>query len=65
MFKRDFSRNSFKKTEFKTQFLDNVSSENLLNTANRLVHYGWKKEAIPITQLEKSLIARFFDAIFN
>ena len=50
---------------YEMEFLENVSNENILNTANRLVHYGWKKEAIPVTQFEKSLIARFFDAIFG
>ena len=36
-----------------------------MRTANRLVHFGWKTEAIPITQSKKSLIARFFDTIFG
>ena len=42
-----------------------LSDENILFTANRLVHFGWKKEAIPITRTKKSLIARFFNAIFG
>ena len=27
----------------------------------KLVHFGWKKEAIPITLTKKSFIARFFE----
>ncbi len=46
-------------------FLDNFSDENMLKTANKLVHFGWKKEAIPITHFQKSIIARFFDAVFD
>jgi len=45
--------------------LDEISPESLLNTANRLVHFGWKKEAIPFTKTKKSLIARFFSSIFE
>ena len=43
----------------------NFSNENMLNTANTLVHFGWKKEAIPISKSKKSLIALIFDKIFG
>ena len=46
-------------------FRDNLSYENMLNSAHKLVHFGWKKEAIPISQHKKSLINRFFDTIFS
>ena len=46
-------------------FFDNFSDENMLKTANKLVHFGWKKEAIPITHYQKSIIARLFDAVFD
>ena len=36
-----------------------------MNSVNQLVHYGWKKEAIPVTQSKKSIIARFFEVLFN
>ena len=45
--------------------IDNFSNDNMLRTANKLVQFGWKKEAIPITQSKKSLIARFFEALFG
>ncbi len=47
------------------RYLSEMSHESLLNTANKLVHFGWKKEAIPFTKTKKSLIARFFSAIFE
>ncbi len=47
------------------RYFDELSGESLVNTANKLVHYGWKKEAIPFTKTKKSLIARFFSAIFE
>jgi len=45
--------------------LKNLSIDSLFNTANKLVHFGWKNEAIPLTQPKKSVIAKFFDAIFG
>ena len=47
------------------RYSDEISYESLLNTANKLVHFGWKKEAIPFTKTKKSLIARFFSKIFE
>ena len=44
---------------------DKMPDKSMLETAGNIVHFGWKKEAIPITQTEKSLIRRFFDALFS
>ena len=41
------------------------SNEQILNNVYKLVHFGWKKEAIPVSQPRKSLVARFFDTIFG
>jgi len=49
--------------EFK--FIENISTEDLIDNANKLVHYGWKKEAIPVTHAKKSIIAKFFEALFG
>ena len=42
--------------------LDPISS--IINTAS-LSTYGWKKEAIPITQIKNSVITRIFQSIFG
>jgi len=47
------------------KILDNLNSENLLITANKLVHFGWKKEAIPIATSKKSFIASIFETFFG
>ena len=53
------------KKKHKNDFLNDFEiDESIFNAAN-LTTYGWKKEAIPITQFKKSIIARFFDAIFG
>ena len=45
--------------------MKSLTSENLINIVNNLVHFGWKKEAIPVLQVKKSVFARFFDKIFS
>ena len=50
--------------KYNTEFI-NFSSENMLDTAHKLVHFGWKKEAIPISKTKKSFIAALFDRIFG
>jgi cell division protein FtsA len=44
---------------------EKISAENLLKTVDKLVHFGWKKEAIPLTEIKKTLVARVFDSIFG
>ena len=61
IFKKVFSINS----DLDINFLEPLSSESMMKTANNLVHFGWKKEAIPVLQVKKSLIARFFDKLFS
>ena len=50
---------------YEINIINHISNEEMLSTANKLVHFGWKKEAIPISQSKKSLIVRFFEAIFE
>ena len=50
---------------YKLILIDNLSDKSIVNSANKIVHFGWKKEAIPVSQFRKSLIARFFDKIFG
>lgn len=61
IYEKIFSNN----TKFAVKYVDYASSENILNSSDKLVHFGWKKEAIPITQTNKSIIARIFDTIFG
>ena len=61
IYKTVFSMNG----SFNINLINNLSSENILNSAHKLVYFGWKKEAIPITQSTQSLIARFFDVFFR
>ena len=63
---RELIKNDFiNRKDMKIKFLENVLDEGIFNTACEIVHFGWKKEAIPVTHFKKSIIARFFDAIFG
>ena len=42
------------------RFLSYFPVENILNTANEIVHFGWKKEAIPITHFKKIPYCKVF-----
>lgn len=55
----------FLANNFDVKFLGDLDTENMLKTANKLVHFGWKKEAIPIAKTKKTIIARFFDLLFD
>jgi len=61
IYRKVFSANN----SFEVKFLDKLNNDSLLQTANNLLHYGWKKEAIPVSQVKKSILARFFNTIFN
>ena len=53
------------KNRFLVKFIENFDIKDIVGNASDLVHFGWKKEAIPIIQHKKSLIGRFFDILFN
>ena len=39
--------------------------EKIVDKADNIVQFGWKREAIPVTKSKKSFIARFFEKIFS
>ena len=44
--------------------LDEFSHEDIVHTARKLAHFGWKNEAILLLR-QKKLITRFFSLIFE
>ena len=63
---KDIYKNIFRqKGILDARCIGRLSDENMVHTASKLVHFGWKKEAIPFTKTKKSLIARFFSLIFE
>ena len=64
-FKDNYSFYFSNNNAFTVKFLEDITTEEFMNNVNKLVHFGWKKEAIPVAQFQKTLIARFFDAMFG
>ncbi len=56
-----FSKNQTHKVKFN----ENIQIKSFYDNVNKLVHFGWKKEAVPVVQTKKSLIERFFDTLFS
>ncbi len=50
---------------YKINFLNSLDDEKILESANKIVHFGWKKEAIPITKPKKTFITRIFQQLFQ
>ena len=64
-FGKNFYNYFIERNNLKISFIDNFSIEDLIICASRLSTFGWKKEAIPITQTKNSLITRIFKSIFE
>ena len=55
----------FEGSNLEVKYLDDISPEDQIVNIDRLVNFGWKKEAIPVANPKKSVIAKFFDALFS
>ena len=51
--------------KFEVKILRDHKPEKLLTTANQIVHFGWKKEAIPIAKETRSYFSRIFRSLFS
>ena len=39
--------------------------EQIINKADNIAQFGWKKEAIPVTKSKKTFLTRIFQEIFH
>tara|TARA_B100001057_G_scaffold344057_1_gene345008 strand:- start:6995 stop:8191 length:1197 start_codon:yes stop_codon:yes gene_type:complete len=51
--------------KIQTKEIEKIPNEFFNQKTGRIVHFGWNKEAIPVTKQRKSLLARLFDTIFS
>jgi len=56
-----FSCNS----KYELQFFKETELADDLEAADKIVQFGWQKEAIPVLDTKKSIISRFFGLLFN
>ena len=50
---------------YNLEFFKKFNVEESVKNASNLSIFGWKKEAIPVTQTKKSLITRIFNSLFE
>ena len=60
-FKSVFSRND----KLVSKIFNKIGYEKIYENTLRLVQFGWKREAVPVVQEKKSLLARLFGIIFK
>ena len=53
------------KNKYEVKMIKKPKIEQIVDKANSIVHFGWKKEAIPVTRSKKSFITRIFQSIFQ
>ena len=53
------------RNNYKLHFKEEINIDKIYHGLFKLVQYGWKREAVPVIHEKKSLIARFFDLLFN
>ena len=64
-FLKNYELNFSDKKKFNIEISENYENEYFFASLINLVQYGWKREAVPIIQEKKSLIARFFNLFFD
>ena len=64
-FQRDFKFFLSKDNKLSIDFIENFKTSDLSKKALHLFIYGWNKEAVPVYQAKKSVIARIFEYFFG
>ena len=64
-FKENFISYFSQDYNFETHLIDDFKIDTSIMRAAHLSVYGWKKEAIPVTQIKNSLITRIFKSLFG
>ena len=63
-FKSSYNQSFSSRENYKLIFLENFKPETFYVNLNKVVQYGWNKEAIPVAQENKTIISKIFD-FFN
>ena len=59
IFEHEFSNGQ----SLELEFFKNSSYETFITNTNRIVQFGWVKEAVPVIQEKKSIISRLFNLL--
>ena len=64
-FNQAYKKNFISNNRHKFKIVKKLEVAQIINKADSIVQYGWKKEAIPVTKSKNSFIKRFFQEIFQ
>ena len=64
IFNKDFEF-YFSKNKIKLEYIKKFEIESSISNIANLSLYGWRKEAIPVTQSKSSLVTRIFNYLFG
>ena len=64
-FNHEYEKSFAFNNKYKIKIIKKAEIEQIINKADNIVQFGWKKEAIPIAKSKKSLIARVFREMFQ
>ena len=53
------------KRNFTFSFYEKIPLRDLYENTDKLVQFGWKREAVPVIQEKKSFIVKFFEFLFH
>ena len=51
--------------QYEVKIVKKPEIEQIINKAENIVQFGWKKEAIPVTKSKKTILTRIFQEIFH
>ena len=60
-YENSFSLNNM----YEVKILEKILIDEIAKKASNIVHFGWKKEAVPFINPRKSLISRLFEQLFS
>ena len=64
-FNRTFEKSFSLNNKYEVKIVRKPEIEQIINKADNIAQFGWKKEAIPITKSKKSFVKRMFHEIFQ
>ncbi len=64
-FKYEYEKSFAFNNQYEVKIKMKPDIEQIVNKADNIVQFGWKKEAIPVTKSKKTLLKRIFQEIFQ
>ncbi len=64
-FKYEYEKSFAFNNQYEVKIKKKPDIEQIINKADNIVQFGWKKEAIPVTKSKKTFLTRIFQEIFR